>query len=84
MDKIKKLSFLLLLSLSLSLTPTSELSAQCPMCKMSAEKNLDGGGTAGAGLNKGIMYMLAMPYLLVGAMGYVWYINRRKEEELLD
>ncbi len=62
--------------------------AQCPMCRMSAESNLQNGGTAGRGLNAGILYMLAMPYLLVAAIGYWWWRNRRKAsaveaEELL-
>ncbi|NRB63246.1 MAG: hypothetical protein HRU40_09525 [Saprospiraceae bacterium] len=55
--------------------------AQCPMCKMSAESNLQNGGSAGKGLNNGILYMLATPYLLIGAVGYVWYRNRRRKEE---
>jgi hypothetical protein len=51
---------------------------------MSAESNLKHGGTAGKGLNKGILYMFAMPYLLVGTLGYVWWRNRKKEEELIE
>jgi len=53
-----------------------ELAAQCPMCKMAAESNLENGGTAGKGLNKGILYILSMPYLLVTALGIIWYRNR--------
>lgn len=53
--------------------------AQCPMCKMSAESNLQNGGTEGRGLNAGIMYMLLMPYLIVGGIGYWWWRNRRQE-----
>lgn len=60
----------------------AESSAQCPMCRMSAESNLKNGGTAGKGLNNGILYMLATPYLVIGGIGYVWYRNRKKEEEL--
>jgi hypothetical protein len=48
---------------------------------MSAESNLQNGGEAGKGLNNGILYMLATPYLLVGLIGYVWWRNRRKESE---
>ncbi len=48
---------------------------------MSAETNLKDGGTAGAGLNYGILYMLAAPYLLVGGVGYFWWKNRRKDED---
>lgn len=56
---------------------------QCPMCKLGAETNLKGGGTAGAGLNNGILYMLSMPYLLVATLGIIWYKNRRKADEEL-
>jgi amino acid transporter len=51
--------------------------AQCPMCRMAAESNLENGGSEGAGLNTGILYMLAMPYLLVAFIGYIWYRNRK-------
>ncbi|MBK7475478.1 MAG: hypothetical protein IPI11_05465 [Haliscomenobacter sp.] len=59
---------------------SSELGAQCPMCRMAAESNLENGGTQGKGLNAGILYMLATPYLLVGTIGFLWWRNRRKEE----
>ena len=51
------------------------------MCRMSAESNLKNGGTAGKRLNNGVLYMLATPYLIVGAIGYIWWRNRRREEE---
>lgn len=57
-----------------------DLVAQCPMCRMSAESNMANGGTAGAGLNTGILYMLVMPYLLVATIGYIWWRNRKKQE----
>jgi len=52
------------------------------MCKMSAESNLKNGGTDGQGLNNGILYMLATPYVIVFGLGYFWWRNRKKEEEL--
>jgi len=76
--RIFKIFILVLFTLAIS----PDAPAQCPMCKISAESNLKNGGTAGKGLNSGILYMLALPYLLVGTIGYVWYKNRRKEEEL--
>ena len=81
MKKITKLLFTLSLVFTLSIS-TVEVEAQCPMCKMSAEQNLKDGGTAGKGLNAGILYMLVMPYLLVGSIGYMWWRNRKPEEEL--
>lgn len=58
-----------------------DLLAQCPMCKMSAESNMKGGGTAGRGLNAGILYMLAAPYLIVGGIAYWWWRNRNETLE---
>jgi hypothetical protein len=61
-----------------------EVEAQCPMCRMSAESNMENGGTAGAGLNNGILYMLALPYLIVGTIAFLWWRNRRKNNEPED
>jgi hypothetical protein len=57
-----------------------ELSAQCPMCKIAAESNLKNGGSQGKGLNLGILYMLATPYLLIGGIGLFWWKNRKKDK----
>jgi hypothetical protein len=48
---------------------------------MAAESNLENGGTAGKGLNTGILYMLAMPYLLVATIGFIWYKNRNLDKQ---
>ena len=64
-----------------SLLGSYNADAQCPMCKMSAESNLKNGGTAGRGLNAGILYMLALPYTLVGTIGFIWWRNHRRKEE---
>ncbi|BDS15144.1 hypothetical protein [Aureispira anguillae] len=55
--------------------------AQCPMCRMSAESNLKNGGTAAAGLNKGIIYLLIIPYIMISTIGYLWWRNRRLVQE---
>ena len=81
MKKATKYLFLSLFLMCMS-APASNLQAQCPMCKMSAESNLKAGGSAGKGLNKGILYMLCMPYIMVGTLGYIWYRNRRREPEV--
>lgn len=61
----------------------SEVMAQCPMCRMSLESNLENGGTAGAGINKGILYMFAMPYLIVGFLGFLWYKHNKRPGDLV-
>jgi hypothetical protein len=78
--KMKRLLSLLVLCAGLNFIPV-ETPAQCPMCRMSAESNLKNGGTSGKGLNNGILYMLATPYLIIGTIGFIWWRNRRKEEE---
>jgi hypothetical protein len=80
MKKVNR--FIIILTLVLGAMVSSvDTSAQCPMCKMSAESNLKNGGSAGKGLNKGILYMLALPYTLIGTIGYVWWRNTRRKEE---
>ena len=54
------------------------------MCKIAAESNLENGGTAGKGLNNGILYMLSLPYVLIGLIGFIWYKNRHKEDDDLS
>jgi len=60
--------------------------AQCPMCRMTLESNLQNGGTAGAGINGGIIYLLIMPYIIVGTIAFVWARNniKRKKERALQ
>ncbi len=76
----KLIPVILLIVLMILVVNLPDLSAQCPMCRMSAESNLEHGGTTGRGLNKGILYLLSLPYLLVGALGFIWYKNRRKDQ----
>lgn len=79
---VKYLSvFLLSLTLSVATVEINPVQAQCPMCRMSAESNMKNGGTDGAGLNAGILYMLSTPYLIVGTLAFIWWRNRRKEGE---
>jgi len=66
------------------MTIVPELLAQCPMCRIAAESNLENGGTAGNGLNTGILYMLLMPYLLVCVLGFIWYRNRKPIEDIAE
>ena len=47
--------------------------AQCAMCKASAA-----GSSIAKSLNKGILYLLVLPFLVIGGGGYLWYKNRKK------
>lgn len=71
----------LLIILLLIIFMIPDLSAQCPMCKLSAESNLRDGGSMGKGLNTGILFMLGMPYILVGTLAFLWFKNRKNYDE---
>jgi uncharacterized membrane protein len=52
--------------------------AQCAMCRaaLSGEENK----TKAAAVNDGIVYLMVIPYILVGAIGY--YIYRMKKKKV--
>ncbi|MEO6189970.1 MAG: hypothetical protein ABIO44_06030 [Saprospiraceae bacterium] len=77
MKLLKVVSLILLLVVLSNL----DLIAQCPMCKMGAESNMQNGGMAGRGLNAGILYLLALPYLLGFTMLYLFKKNRKMLEQ---
>ncbi len=82
MKNIKKMlaSLAVLLMLFLS---TQNLHAQCAMCAANAETSHNSGNTKADGLNKGILVLLAAPYLAAAVVGYIWYKRfRRKNVEL--
>lgn len=55
------------------------VSAQCAMCSTMVETNNKSGAGTTKGLNNGVMYLLAAPYLAVGIAGYVWYKKYRRK-----
>ena len=63
---------------------SKDIHAQCAMCTATVESNLKSGGTTGSGLNGGIMYLLAVPYLAMAAIGILWYKKYRKKNVALN
>lgn len=57
-----------------SLLMADTASAQCAMCVTALEQN---GGAMAAGFNRGILFLLGMPYLVFTAIGAAWYWKRR-------
>jgi hypothetical protein len=80
-NKVLKLIFALFLFCTLHI---SDVQAQCPMCRIAAESNMKNGGSSGSGLNKGILYMLLAPYVLVGGIAFVWWRNRNPKADSED
>lgn len=55
--------------------------AQCAMCRATVENNVSNGDTTvGAGLNMGILYLLAAPYTIAMVIGILWYKNAKKRK----
>ncbi len=52
------------------------ISAQCAMCKAVVES---GGAEMAEGLNNGIVYLMAFPYILVGVAAYFLFRKWKKE-----
>tara|TARA_B100000809_G_scaffold20912_1_gene18475 strand:- start:3509 stop:3751 length:243 start_codon:yes stop_codon:yes gene_type:complete len=67
--------FFLLVFIKLSLF------GQCAMCKAVLESNMQNGGTAGAGINNGIIYLMFIPYILIGTVGYFIYKHYKSNQK---
>jgi hypothetical protein len=75
----KKTSFmnskLLLIILCLGLFIPFTAEAQCAMCRAVLES--EGNTSVAEGINNGIVYLMAIPYILVGAIFFIIYRKLR-------
>ncbi|MCR5888979.1 hypothetical protein LRS06_14625 [Hymenobacter sp. J193] len=72
--------WLVLLTTLRSVAPMAA-QAQCTMCKTQVEASRsDKDGYDTSGLNKGILYLMTIPYLLIGTVGFWWYRNNKKKK----
>ena len=71
--------FLLLFMFLLTAGVTTEVSAQCAMCTLNADNSTQNGNTEGNGLNDGILYLLAAPYIAVAVVGFIWYKKYKRK-----
>ena len=62
--------FLIFVVFTLLLLP-ERAEAQCAMCRAVLES--EGNGTMAEGVNNGIVYLMAIPYVLVGVLFYFVY-----------
>ncbi|RSK45663.1 hypothetical protein [Hymenobacter perfusus] len=71
----------LVVALLLSVVPLASR-AQCAMCKTQVEasrQEKDGYDTTG--LNKGILYLMTIPYVLIGTVGFFWYRHSQQQKK---
>ena len=71
--------FFLILVLLLLFVVDSQ--AQCAMCKSVVESNLENGDTIGSGLNDGILYLMAMPYISLAFIAFFWSRHNKKKKK---
>ena len=55
--------------------------AQCAMCTAVADEAMKQGSAQGAGINKAVLYMFLMPYLIVATIGFIWWRKRMKAKQ---
>ncbi|MFI5148098.1 MAG: hypothetical protein ACHQRM_00075 [Bacteroidia bacterium] len=61
-----KTPFFLFLLIGLLFLASPEVHAQgCSQCKMIPQSDLQNGGHIASGINKGILYMMALPYIIL-------------------
>ncbi|MFM7216405.1 MAG: hypothetical protein ACKO7B_08935 [Flavobacteriales bacterium] len=76
-----KKSFLILSFLvTLFTVGVDQASGQCAMCRRNVETNQTANRSkVGTGLNKGILYLMSVPYV-IGIVGVAMWMKRRKEQ----
>ena len=70
----------ILVFIFISVLTFQNVNAQCSVCRAGAESSVEQGYKAGKGLNKGILYLMAVPYIMVGAGFYFFYSKIKKKE----
>jgi hypothetical protein len=56
--------------------------AQCAMCRTTIESSISNGrSNIATGLNTGILYLLAAPYLIVAAIAFLWFRQSKQEQQ---
>jgi hypothetical protein len=74
----KKLFFLVLMLILIQW----DADAQCAMCRTTVESTVSNGrSNIATGLNTGILYLLTAPYLLVGAVAWLWFRQSKQEQK---
>jgi len=61
---MKKYYLIIIVLISIAFTP-SFLDAQCAMCKQVVKSSQDGPNSVAKNLNTGILYLMAVPYLMI-------------------
>jgi len=72
---MKKIFIILLLAASFSFI-NKRADAQCSICAKTVAQM---GTKPATGFNTGIIYLMVIPYLAIGAVGYKWWQNEKRK-----
>lgn len=75
MGLLKKISLLVFFMLAQLIS-----FSQCAMCKAVVESDMAGGGDAGENINSGILYLMVIPYIIAGTVGFLIYRHYKKNK----
>ncbi|HMJ67772.1 MAG TPA: hypothetical protein VK508_02690 [Cyclobacteriaceae bacterium] len=57
----------------------NEALAQCAMCRATLENNVSNGNIGiAAGINFGILYLFATPYIAICVIAFLWYRTSKR------
>lgn len=71
--------------LLISLVAVVPAQAQCAMCRTTLENNVSQGNPGiAAGINFGILYLLATPYLAIGLIAFFWFRASKRNKNKLN
>jgi hypothetical protein len=51
------------------------------MCAGTVESAHGSGSSVAEGVNKGVLYIFMMPYLIIATLGYFWWRGRKNHPE---
>jgi hypothetical protein len=72
---MKKIQLTILFLIVFSLVQSS-VNAQCSICSKTA---MQMGTKPAQGLNEGILYLMAAPYLAIGVVAFKWWQNEKRK-----
>jgi len=75
---MKKSVFIILFFLQIMLVSQFTADAQCSLCTKTAQQM---GEKPAQGMNSGILYLMMMPFAIVGFIGFRWWKQNKAAEE---
>jgi len=75
---MKKIILIFVFAFQVLLLSSVAVNAQCSLCTKTAQQL---GEKPAQGMNSGILYLMVMPFAIVGFIGFRWWKNNKEIEE---